>query len=158
MGKYVLDTGVFRKLLTNYPRGGIYKSHWEQIDAGLKNNELVSVDECYEELIRYYNEENEDRKWLKDRKKYFAYPTTNESIFIKELFKNKKYQEMIHFKNIISNAPSADPFVIAKAKCENATVVTIEERKPNSSRMPTVCDDIGIRCISYEDFMSEYIR
>ena len=156
--KYVLDTGVFRKLLSSYPKGGVFKSHWEQIDDGLKRQELISVDECYEELIRYYNEENDDRKWLKDRKSYFHYPSSEESLFIKELLKNKKYQEMIHYKNIISNAPSADPFVVAKAKIENATLVTIEERKPNSSRMPTVCDDLGIRAISYEDFMSEFIK
>lgn len=156
--KYVLDTGVFRKLLSNYPKGGIFKAHWEQIDDGFKKQELISVDECYEELVRYYNEDNDDRKWLKDRKEYFYYPSMKESLFIKELLQNKKYQEMIHYKNIISNAPSADPFVVAKAKIEKATLVTIEERKPNSSRMPTVCDDLGIRCINYDDFMSEYIK
>lgn len=158
MSNYVLDTGVFRRLFDSYPKKGIFEMHWMQLDEGFNNGELLSVDECYEELIKFYDEKDMDISWLTDKKKYFYGPTNEESIFIKNLFKNKKYQELIHDKNIIQNLPSADPFLIAKAKSMGATLVTTEVYKTNSSRIPTICEAYDIRCLSYEDFMAEYIK
>lgn len=158
MTKYVFDTGPLRKLLDNYPRKGIYADHWEQIENGFKNGTLFSVDEVYEELKKRYDDLNADMTWLKGLKCYFTYPSTDESLFIKELFFNKKFQELIHRKNILENLPSADVFVIARAKSQNATVVTTEEYKPNSSSIPFICEKNNIKCILFEDFMSEFIK
>lgn len=44
---------------------------------------------------------------------------------------------------------------MAKAKVEGGTVVTLEKRKPNSARIPNVCDYMGVPCIRLQQFVTE---
>ena len=41
----------------------------------------------------------------------------------------------------------------SKAKALDATVVTNENYKPNSAQLPNLCEELGVSCISYDDFM-----
>lgn len=56
-------------------------------------------------------------------------------------------------KNILENRPSADVYIAAKAKAINATVVTNEKYKPHSAQLPNLCEELGVKNISYDDFM-----
>jgi len=151
---YVLDTNIFRKLLEHFPKKGKYfEAVWEKIDAEIENGTIVSVDECYNEIAKHYSEDSASFKWIKERKTLFLNPTNEESLIIKDLFQNSKMQESIHTKNIMENRPSADPYLVAKAKALNATVVTQEEYKPHSARVPNICENLDVKCISYDDFM-----
>ena len=65
-------------------------------------------------------------------------------------------------KNLVDNTKSrslADPWVIAHAINEKATIVTKEEKvtAPNSSKIkiPNVCDNMGARCINDFQFIQE---
>lgn len=62
-------------------------------------------------------------------------------------------RESIHAKNIINNRPSADPYIAAKAKALSGIVVTEEKQKPHSAQLPNICEELGIQCITYDDFM-----
>ena len=62
-------------------------------------------------------------------------------------------RETIHQKNILENRPSADVYIAAKAKAINATVVTNEKYKPHSAQLPNLCEELGVKNISYDDFM-----
>ena len=55
--------------------------------------------------------------------------------------------------NILSNRPSADIYIAAKAKQLNAIVVTAEEYKPHSAQLPNICEKLGVTYISFDDFM-----
>lgn len=55
----------------------------------------------------------------------------------------------------MENRPSADIYLLAKAKHLGGTVVTEEKPKPHSSQLPNLCDDEGVPWISYEDFMAK---
>ena len=159
MRKYLLDTCVFRKLLDHFPKKGVrFETVWEQIDNGFETGELVSVDECYNELCLHYDEKNPNYVWIKLKKPYFLGPNNDESIIIKQLFTNPKMQESIHIKNILENRPSADVYIAAKAKQIGAIVVTVEKFKPNSAQLPNICDSIGVSTISFDDFMGEFIK
>jgi hypothetical protein len=159
MKKYLLDTCVFRKLLDHFPKKGVrFETVWEQIDNGFETGELVSVDECYNELCLHYDEKNPNYAWIKLKKPYFLGPSNDESIIIKQLFTNPKMQESIHVKNILENRPSADVYIAAKAKQLGAIVVTVEKFKPNSAQLPNMCDSIGVSTISFDDFMEEFIK
>ena len=159
MKKYLLDTCVFRKLLDHFPKKGVrFETVWEQIDNGFETGELVSVDECYNELCLHYDEKNPNYAWIKLKKPYFLGPSNDESIIIKQLFTNPKMQESIHVKNILENRPSADVYIAAKAKQLGAIVVTVEIFKPNSAQLPNMCDSIGVSTISFDDFMEEFIK
>jgi hypothetical protein len=48
----------------------------------------------------------------------------------------------------------ADSFVIAKAAVENRIVVTMEQPRPHSVKIPNICDQFGVRWLSLEDFMA----
>jgi Domain of unknown function (DUF4411) len=52
-----------------------------------------------------------------------------------------------HGRLIRAGRSGADPFVIALAKMDVATVVCEERRKPTAPKIPDVCDALGIRCI-----------
>ena len=47
----------------------------------------------------------------------------------------------------------ADPFVAAKAKALNGTVVTNERLRDNAAGLPNVCEKFEIPCIDLEEFM-----
>ena len=159
MKKYLLDTCVFRKLLDHFPKKGVrFETVWEQIDNGFETGELVSVDECYNELCLHYDEKNPNYAWIKLKKPYFLGPSNDESIIIKQLFTNPKMQESIHVKNILDNRPSADVYIAAKAKQIGAIVVTVEKFKPNSAQLPNICESLGVATMSFDDFMGEYIK
>jgi predicted nucleic acid-binding protein len=151
---YLLDTNIFRKLLEHFPKqGAIFEEIWDKIDQEINNGTLLSVDECFNEIENHYSEDGDNFKWIKQRKRMFLNPTNEESLIIKELFKDRKMQESIHQKNIIYGRPSADIYLAAKAKTLNATLVTSEEFKPNSAQLPNICEKLGVDYISYDEFM-----
>lgn len=47
----------------------------------------------------------------------------------------------------------ADPFLIAKAKIMDCTVVTEESFKPTSAKIPNICKHFNVKCINLEGFM-----
>ena len=83
----------------------------------------------------------------------FLNPTNAESLILKELFQKSKMQESVHTKNILNNRPSADAYLVAKAKTLNATLVTSETYKPHSALLPNICEELNVKYISYDDFM-----
>ena len=151
---YILDTNIFREIFEHLPKRGKLFEHIRQVfENGIKNGVFLSVDECFNELESHYDEKNEGFQWTKNNKKIFLPPTNEESCIIRQIFMNKKMRENIHQKNILSNMPSADPYIVAKAKALAATVVTKEKYKPNSAQIPNICEKIDVPCISYDDFM-----
>ena len=50
-------------------------------------------------------------------------------------------------------AAGTRPCVIAKAAVERRTVVTVEELKPNAVKVPNICEQFSIKCLSLEAFM-----
>jgi len=54
---------------------------------------------------------------------------------------------------LLNGGRNADPFVIAKAAVESATVVTMELLKPNGTKIPNICDHFKVPCLSLEEFM-----
>lgn len=151
---YVIDTCVLRKLLDHFPRKGNYFERvWDKFENGIAERKYVSVDECFNELEKHYDDKNENVLWLKKYKGMFLTPNNEESLIIKSIFTSSKMRESVHIKNILSNRPSADVFVAAKAKILKAIVVTVEEYKPNSAQVPNICEKLGVEYINYDDFM-----
>ena len=103
--------------------------------------------------IRQYSDKTDQYQWFHTRKDMFKNPDDKESIIISQLLVNPKMRETVHQKNILENRPSADVYIAAKAKALDATVVTNENYKPNSAQLPNLCEELGVSCISYDDFM-----
>ena len=108
----------------------------------------------YNELTRHYSEKADQYQWIHDHKDMFKTPDNQESLIISHIFQSPKMRENIHQKNILENRPSADPYIAAKAKVLNATVVTGEKYKLHSAQLPNLCEEMNVPYISYEDFMA----
>ena len=151
---YVLDTNIIRTFLNSFPKKGKrFEEVWTTLDNKIKTGELISVDECYNELDRQFSDNSEQYKWFHDHKVMFKNPDDKESIIISRLLQKPKMTETVHQKNILDNRPSADVYIAAKAKAIGATVVTAEKFKPNSAQLPNLCKELDVPYISYDDFM-----
>ena len=156
---YILDTNIIRKLLFHFPKKGkIFEDIWASLEVGIKAGTYISVDECYNELSGQFSKDSDASKWISERKSMFKNPDGAESLIIRELFKDPKMRESIHSKNILSNRPSADIYIAAKAKQLEATVVTAEEYKPHSAQLPNICEKLGVSYITFDDFMEQVTR
>ena len=152
---YILDTNILRKMLSHLPRRGkLFGEIWARIERGISEETFISVDECFNELSGQFSKENESMMWLSERKNMFKNPDSAESLIIRDLFMDAKMRESIHIKNLLDNRPSADVYIAAKAKVLQATVVTAEEYRPHSAQLPNICEKLGVKCISYDDFMA----
>lgn len=152
---YILDTNIIRTLLNFFPKKGKrFEEVWEKIDEKIRAGEFISVDECYNELARQFSDKTEQYQWFHGHKDMFKNPDDKESVIISQLLLNPKMRETVHQKNILENRPSADVYIAAKAKALGATVVTAEKLKPNSAQLPNLCEELGVKYISYDDFMA----
>lgn len=152
---YILDTNIIRTLLNFFPKKGKrFEEVWETIDEKIRAGEFISADECYNELARQFSDKTEQYQWFHGHKDMFKNPDDKESVIISQLLLNPKMRETVHKKNILENRPSADIYIAAKAKAIGATVVTAEKFKPNSAQLPNLCKELGVKYISYDDFMA----
>ena len=151
---YVLDTNVFREMISHLPkRGKAFEALWNTIEEKMVNGEIISVDECFNELTLHYSENAEQYPWIHNHKYIFKNPDNQESLIISNILMKPKMRETVHQKNILENRPSADVYIAAKAKALDATVVTKEKYKPHSAQLPNLCEELGVKYISYDDFM-----
>lgn len=96
---YVLDTNILRKMLEHLPKKGIiFELLWEKFEMGITQEVYISVDECFQELSKHYDEKNQNFVWLKARKKIFKAPTNEESLYIKQIFSHRKMQDSVRKK------------------------------------------------------------
>lgn len=149
---FLFDTGSFSELFKFYPKR--FPTLWNNFNELVTIGEIISVTEVFKELQRF-NKETADI-WLAQNKSIFIDPTNDEALFIQNrLFTTKSG----HFKTLISKEtmllgkPCADPFIIAKAYTNNATVVTQERYKPGAAKIPVACKEFNIAVCNFEEFM-----
>lgn len=148
---YIFDSGPLIVLFRHYYPNR-FPTLWKKFESMVENQEIVSVREVFNEITSYGNV---DRLvvWAKNHKEIFLNPTPSELTFVSEIFKIKHFQGMISKKGMMQGKPIADPFIVAKAKISESTVVTLERWKRNSAKMPNVCEYFGVESIDLERFM-----
>jgi hypothetical protein len=149
---YVFDTSSFSPLKHFYP--DVFVSMWSGLDDLYQAKQLISTREAWKELERG-NPDQHVNKWLKPRKDLFLTPTTAEMQFVAEIFSIPHFHKLIGDKQRLNGWPVADPFVIACAKIYGGTLVTEEQAKPNSPKIPNVCNHFKIPCINLNTFMQQ---
>lgn len=150
---YVFDTNSLSVILKHYyPER--FPSLWIKLDEKLTNRDIKLVRESYNEIMKL-NANDRPAQWAQENRRLFSTPSTEELEFVNEIFKIAHFQQLIEKRKILSGRPAADPFVIAKAKCENAIVVTEETYKENAAKIPNVCKHFEIECINLEEFMQK---
>lgn len=147
---YVFDTNAFSALFKSYYRKR-FPSLWVQFDNLIATGAIVSTREVLRELEGSAIEGIED--WYRANKSVFSVPTAIEGAFVAKIYRVPHFQQNIEQAKILKGGTNADPFVIAKAATIKGTVVTLEKAKPNSAKIPTICQHFNIPCISLEAFM-----
>jgi predicted nucleic acid-binding protein len=147
MGKYCLDTNVFIQAKNGPYAFDIVPAYWNFLDNKFSTGEIFSSWMVYEEL---FAGEDELADWVHERREkgYFVKPgkdVQNEFQTIANYVSNKYPSHNIRYFLI-----GADPWVIAHAKAEDATVVTHEIKVSDDSnkiKIPNICAYFKVKCI-----------
>jgi hypothetical protein len=136
---YVIDMSALVQLWQpRYYKRNVFPGLWKNYDELVEAGRLVSVREVRLEVERG----NDDLvAWAKQHSHLFhAY--TPEQYAIAGSIQN----DFPGLVDVTKETPDADPFVIAKAKSEGATVVSCEgPGTPAKPSIPYVCRKLGVR-------------
>jgi len=152
--KYCLDANVLIQAWQKYYNPKFCPDYWKILTELGKNGKIFIPESVYEEIVRT---EDNLSKWLKESKIPITKISEQVTICLQKIYA----ADPTH-KNLVDNTKArslADPWVIAHALHENATVVTKEEKVTalNAKRIkiPNVCDNMGIRWINDFQFIVE---
>lgn len=149
---YVFDTSPLSTLFRNfYPSR--FPTLWQNFDELIGSDSITSTREVAREIAD--SSIDRLRDWATNQAHIFTTPTADETAFVGEIFSVHHFQQNIELQKLLRGGKNADAFVIAKARIIDATVVTVEQRKPNSVKIPNICDHFGIACIDLETFMEQ---
>jgi hypothetical protein len=147
---YVFDNSPLSTLFRNYYRKR-FPSLWKNFDALVSGSGLVSTREVYREI----EDSNipDLREWAEKNQSLFPVPTANEGAFVAKIYAVPHFQQNIEQQKLLKGGRNADPFVIAKAAVDGATVVTMELFKENATKIPNICKHFDVPCVTLEQFM-----
>ena len=144
---FCLDANVLIQAWQRYYNPKFCSDYWNVL-IELGNQDAIFIPEMvFQEITRT---EDELAKWLKGSN----IPIKNITEPVTVCLQNMFAENPLH-KNLVDNIKSrslADPWVIAHAMYEGATVVTKEEKvtalNSNKVKIPNVCDNMGIHWIN----------
>lgn len=125
---------------------------WEAYHALINDKKILSVKEVAREI-----EEGDGllTEWARNNKPTFLEPSDVEANFISTIFTVQNFQQSLERKKRLKGGAFADPFVVAKAKVLNFTVITEEKLKPNAAKIPNICKYFNVKCTNLEGFMEQ---
>jgi len=151
---YAVDTDVLITLMTYHPHDKTaYHAIWDDIENLIKQKKIFSTMIVYDEIIKYLGKSDQLKKWAMSHKKsFFISPDQKTWQFAQGIM--KQLPDLLNKKKLQTGEPDADPFLIALAKSEGATIIT-QESKDHPNRIPKVASHYGIKCIDLYEFFEE---
>lgn len=152
--KYCLDTNVLIEAWNKYYSPGLAPDYWDILNLlGLKKLIFIS-EEVQKEILRT---DDDLAKWLGKSYIPIRKIDTNISDCLKEIYaSNPKHKYLV---DNTKQRSLADPWVIAHAMAEEATVVTKEELvtafNTNKIKIPNVCENMDIRWLNDFQMLKE---
>lgn len=148
---YYIDSNSFRVLESYYPSR--FPSFWTAFDAAAAKGEIASVSEVHKEVERGAAAEF-ILEWIASNRDFFRQPNEDELAALAQIFAVPHFQGLVGQRAILKGTPVADPFLIAAAMVNHGTVVTEERAKPNSAKIPNVCEHFEVSCLNLEDMLT----
>lgn len=145
---YCIDTSALMDAwIRNYPQEA-FPTLWRKIDVLIDDGRLISSEEVLHELER--KEGDALHAWAKGRRAIFAPLDDAVQACASEIM--AKHPQLVDSR---TGKSFADPWVIATACAKDSTVVTGEKPtgKPARPKIPDVCLDMNIPCISFVDLI-----
>ena len=137
---YSIDTSALLEAWVRHYPPDVFPTLWEQIEKLIGDGRLLAIDEVLRELERKSDELHD---WAKQHGGMFV--LTDEPIMQRAGTVINQFPSLAEPQ---SQRGKADPFVIALAMERNLTVVTAEHPKPTKPRIPDVCRQLQVPCIS----------
>ena len=135
---YSVDTSALMDGWLRYYPPEHFPGLWERIDSLIDEGRLLASEEVLVEVSEHTDSLAE---WLQERQDEVIVPTGNAvTTAVRQILTS-------HERLVMSGSGRnrADPFVIAVARLQGATVVTGEKGgNRNRPKIPSVCDDLGI--------------
>ena len=149
--KYVFDTNTLT-VIFGYYYFGRFPSFWIKFNDLKDKKDITSVREVRREIEEWKSGDNLE-EWVSKNTDFFEIPTAAEGSFITEIYSISHFQQNMEKKKRLKGGAFADPFIIAKAKINNAIVVTLEKYKENAATIPNICKRFNVECINLEEFL-----
>lgn len=149
---HFLDTNCFRLLEGYYPSR--FPSFWRAFDDAVAHGLVASVSEVRKELEQGNTAPHID-DWTKANPSFFREPSEAELAALREIFSVPHFQGLVGARQLQVGMPVADPFLIAAAMAVGGCVVTEERHKPNSTKIPAVCEHFRLHCTNLEGMLVE---
>lgn len=160
---YLLDSNIYINFYDRYYRKEFFPTFWSNF-ANILNSKVVIpnivVSENYQDT--WFKEwlKNNYKKQLLDHKSFFK----DWSEIIQHVQQSPYYKDSaLTSEKGWAKDNIADPWLIAIAKRNQYTIVTDEVKNVNlnpinpskNAKIPDVCEQLGIRCISMNQFFQE---
>lgn len=149
---YVFDTNTLTAIFRHYYVDQ-FPSFWDKFNTAISNQRICSVREVLNE-IKELKRKDELENWSKENRNFFNDPTPDELKFITKIYCVKHFQNNLEKKKLLHGGPFADPFIIAKAMIDNATVVTQEQFRENGAKIPNICHHFNISYLDLKGFLN----
>lgn len=148
---YIFDNNTLTAIFRHY-FADQFPSFWGKFNEFKEKNQICSVREVLNE-IRLLKRNDALENWAKTNRNFFHDPTVEELEFITQIYIVRHFQNNLGKKQLLHGGPFADPFIIAKARVENATVVTQEQFAENAAKIPNICKHFEIVCLDLQGFL-----
>ena len=153
MERYSIDTDSLLWAWQAYPRDvASFKPVWETMERLIEEGTVMASEEVLEELA--VKEGDEVHEWARTRPGLWH--TSDEHV------QRALRGILVKHRGIIDmgkNRSGGDPWVIAVAIVEGATVISEEDRNlrtPDTKpKIPDVCDRLNVRCIKFGEFVRD---
>ena len=147
---YSVDTSALIDGLERYYPASTFAGLWEAIDVLVTEGRFVVSAEVWEEVKK---KDEVVKDWVEPRQDNLVVPTTATIAQEVQAILNR-FPRMVMTGG---RRNRADPFVVAVAKLQGATVITGEELDGNDRRpkIPFVCKELGVDCIRFTDLIVE---
>jgi hypothetical protein len=130
-----------------YPRD-VFPLLWQNVEERVTGCDIITSEEVYVEVQK---KDDDLHEWMKQRK--FMLIPANESIQRRVAEVLATYPRLV---DTLKGRSQADPFVIATAVETESIVVTGESvGTATKPRIPFVCQQLGIRCVTFLDMIRE---
>lgn len=144
---YCVDTSALIDGLDRYYPEDSFPALWKRIDELVDGGRFLISEEVWEEVA---SRDAVAKAWCKPRKDKLIIPTDAQV--------TKQVQAILQdHGRLVMNLKGrnrADPFVIGVAQIKGAIVVTGEKGgTANRPKIPYVCNEIGLSCISFLDII-----
>ena len=151
--KYIFDNNTLTGIFRHYYRES-FSSFWTLFDKMVSDGNILSVREVHNE-IKKLTRKDDLEIWAKSNSSFFHDPTSEELQFITQIYSVPHFSNSISQQKLLKGGPFADPFIIAKAYVENATVVSEEKLRLNAAKIPNICEHFKIPCINFQLFLKQ---